>query len=72
MLLFEAKTGQHGVLVDALYSDLQSDTDLIPEINLTLKSTSKTSIFSTAYMYESYKKEQTQVSRQLMVGFNGY
>lgn len=49
------------MLVDALYSDLQSDTDLIPEINLTLKSTSKTSIFSTAYMYEPYKKEQTVV-----------
>ncbi len=61
MLLFEAKTGRHGVLVDVLYSDLQSDTDLIPEINLTLKSTSKTSVFSTAYMYELYKKEQTVV-----------
>ncbi len=58
MLLFEAKTGQHGVLVDALYSDLQSDTDLIPEINLTLKSTSKTSIFLPLICMSSIKKNR--------------
>ena len=61
MLLFEAKTGRHGVLVDVLYSDVQSTEDLISEINLTMKSISKTKIFSIAYMYELYKKEQTVV-----------
>ena len=61
MLLFEAKTGRHGVLVDVLYSDVQSNEDLIQEINLTMKSTSKTKIFSTAYMYELYKKQHTVV-----------
>ena len=62
MLLFEAKTGCHGVLLDILYSDVQSDEELIPPpINLTMKSTSKTQIFSTAYMYELYKKQHTVV-----------
>ena len=61
MLLFEAKKMKHGVLLDLLYTDVQSTEDLIPEINLTMKSTSKTTIFSTAYMYELYKRERTVV-----------
>jgi hypothetical protein len=61
MLLLEAKKQQHGVLVDFLYTDVQSTEDLIPVINLTMKSISKTTIFSTAYLYEFYKKEQTVV-----------
>jgi hypothetical protein len=61
MLLFEAKKQRHGVLVDLLYTDVQSTEDLIPAIGLTMKSISKTTILSTAYMYELYKKEQTIV-----------
>ena len=61
MLLFDAKKNRHGVLVDLLYTDTQSTEDLIPEINLTMKSISKNKIFSTAYLYELYKKQNTVV-----------
>jgi hypothetical protein len=61
MLLFEAKKQRHGVLIDLLYTDVQSTEDLIPAIGLTMKSISKTTILSTAYMYELYKKEQAIV-----------
>lgn len=57
MLLFEAKKQRHGVLLDFLYSDVQSEEDLIPEVNLTMKSTSRTTLFSAAYLYELYNKE---------------
>ncbi len=61
MLLFEAKTGRHGMLFDVLYTDVQSTEDLIPQINLTMRSTSKNKIFSTAYLYELYKKQHTVI-----------
>lgn len=61
MVMFEAKKQRHGVLVDLFYSDIQSDDELIPAINLTMKSISKNKMFSTAYLYELYKEEQTVV-----------
>jgi len=61
MLLFEAKKQRHGVLIDLLYSDVRSTEDLIPAINLTMQSISKSTIFSIAYLHELHKKEQTVV-----------
>ena len=59
MAIFTAKKQRHGILIDFLYTDVQSTEELVPEINLSMKSTSKNTIASMAYMYEVYKKEQT-------------
>lgn len=61
MAIFTAKKQRHGILVDFVYTDVQSTEELVPEINLSLKSTSKNTIASMAYMYEVYKKEQAIV-----------
>lgn len=61
MVLFEAKKQKHGLLIDILYSKVESDDELVPEINLNLKSISRSKIFTAAYSYEIYKKEQTVV-----------
>lgn len=58
MLVFEAKRQRHGVLVDALYTDVQSKTDIAPAIGLRMKSTSKNTVFSVSYEYEMYNSGQ--------------
>jgi hypothetical protein len=55
MILLDAKKGRHGFLVDALYTDVRSDFELLPDpINLRMRSISKTTILSSAYQYELY------------------
>ena len=56
MLALDMRKGRHGAFADLVYTDVQSDTELVPApINLTMKSTSKTTIFSLAYEYEIYR-----------------
>ena len=57
MLIFEAQKGRHGLFTDLLYSDVRSTAELIPAVGLTLKSTSKTTIFTLAYEYQLYAHE---------------
>lgn len=59
MTLFEAKKQGRGLFVDIFYSDVESTTDLIPAINLTLKSTSKTTMISAAYLQEFQNENGT-------------
>ena len=66
MILFDAKKGRHGVFADFLYTDVQSNEELIPLIDLTLRSASKTTIFSLAYQYEIYRQGNGVID--LMVG----
>jgi hypothetical protein len=61
MGVFEMKKGKQGGFVDILYSDLQSDTTLAPNIGLTLTSTSKSTIVSAAYEYEVYHRDSAFV-----------
>lgn len=62
MLLLDAKKGRHGFLLDALYTDVRSDTTLVPApINLDMRSISKTTIVTLAYQYEVYRQGQTVV-----------
>ena len=62
MILLDGKKGRHGFFTDLLYSDVQSDEELVPPpIGLNMKSTTKTTIFTLAYQYEIYKQEQTVV-----------
>lgn len=57
MVTFDAKKNLHGIYSDIFYSDVQSDEDFTPEVNLTAKSITKTTILSLAYEYELYRSE---------------
>lgn len=59
MMFFEAKKQRHGMLFDILYTDSESDTTLVEAISLTMKSISRNKMFSAAYEYELYNKDQT-------------
>ena len=62
MILLDARKQRHGVFADLLYSDVQSDEELVPQpIGLKMKTTSKTTIFTLAYQYELYRRDQTVV-----------
>lgn len=56
MVVFEARKGHHGVVLDALYTDVRSEEQLVPEIDLNLKSTSKNEVYSAAYLYEFHDR----------------
>jgi len=59
MLIFGAKKGRHGLMMDFIYTDLQSDGDLVKELGLKLRATSKNTLFSLAYVYELYNESGT-------------
>lgn len=62
MFILDAKKQGHGIFVDLFYSDVQSNDDLVPEpINLTLKSVTKTTIFTLTYQYEIYHQNNTVI-----------
>ena len=61
MLIFEAKHNRHGVFVDLIYTDSESDSTLVESINLTLKSISRNKIYSAAYEYEIYNQDKSVV-----------
>lgn len=61
MAMFEGKKNGKGFFVDLLYSDLQSEETLLEGINLALNSTTKTTIFSGAYLHEIYNQEQSVI-----------
>jgi hypothetical protein len=62
MLMFDAKRGRHGVFADFIYTDVRSDEELLPSpIDLTLRSISKTTLFTLAYQYELYKQDRAVV-----------
>jgi len=62
MFLLDAKKGRHGIFSDVLYSDLSSDDNLIPPpIDLNLRSTTRTMLFTLAYQYELYRQDQAVV-----------
>ena len=62
MILLDARKQRHGVFADLLYTDVQSEEELVPQpIGLNMKSTSKTTIFTLAYQYELYGQDQTVV-----------
>jgi hypothetical protein len=61
MLVFEAKQNRHGVFVDLIYTDSESDSTLVESINLTLKSISRNKIYSAAYEYEIYNHAKSVV-----------
>jgi hypothetical protein len=59
MLLFDARHGRHGLLADFIYTNVRSDEQLMPPpIGLSLRLVTKTTIFSLAYQYEIFRKDQ--------------
>ena len=66
MIMLDAKKGRHGFFTDLLYSDVRSDEEHIPEIELTMRSITKTTQFTLAYQYEIYHQDQAVVD--LLVG----
>lgn len=61
MIMLDAKKGRHGFFTDLLYSDVRSDEELIPAIELTMRSITKTTQFTLAYQYEIYRQDQAVV-----------
>ena len=62
MLILDARKGRHGFYTDLIYTDVQSEEELIPPpIGLNMKSKTKTTIFTLAYQYELYGQDQTVV-----------
>ena len=58
MFMLDAKKQGQGFTLDFLYTDVQSDTTLVPApINLNMKSTSKTTIATLAYQHELYNRD---------------
>lgn len=62
MLMLDARKRRHGFLLDFVYTDVRSDTQLLPSpIDLDLNSISKTTIATLAYQYEVYRNDETVV-----------
>jgi hypothetical protein len=58
MVIFDAKKGRHGAYLDLLYTDVESDDELVPQpINLVLRSRTKSTVFTLAYQYEIYSQD---------------
>jgi len=67
MLLLDGMKGRHGFVVDAFYSDVRSDYELLPApISLELRTITKTTILSGAYQYELFNDGQADLD--LMAG----
>jgi hypothetical protein len=61
MGILSVKKGRHAGFVDFLYSDVQSDLYYAPTLNLTLQSTSKTTLVTAGYAYEVYESDKAFV-----------
>lgn len=52
MLIFQAKKNGRGYFIDGQYTDTRSDFDLVPELGLKARNTSKNTLVSAAYVHE--------------------
>jgi hypothetical protein len=52
MLMFDARKRGHGFYLDLLYTDVRSDADPVPALDLTVNSVTKSTIFTAAYEHE--------------------
>ena len=51
MLMFEARRGRHGLFVDFIYTDVRSEDEVFPNLGISLRSVSKSTVLSGAYQY---------------------
>jgi hypothetical protein len=62
MVMLDAKRGPHGLFADFLYTDVQSEEELLPApIGLSLRSVTKTTIVSAGYQYEVFRRDRAVV-----------
>ena len=57
MLMFEARAGRHGLFVDFLYTDVRSTEEVFPNLGVSLRSVSKSTVLSGAYQYRLVEGE---------------
>ena len=57
MLMFEARRARHGLFVDFVYTDVRSEEEVFPNLGVSLKSVSKSTILSGAYQYRLVDNE---------------
>ena len=51
MVMFDSRRGNHGLYLDFIYTDVRSDEEVLPEAGVSVRSVSKSTLFSTAYEY---------------------
>lgn len=51
MLMFEARKARHGLFADFIYTDVRSREEVFPNLAISLRSTSKSTVLSGAYQY---------------------
>ncbi len=52
MTILSGKKGKHGFVLDGIYTDTQTDYDLVPALGLSVKTIAKNTVISVAYQYE--------------------
>jgi len=57
MLMFEARKARHGLFVDFIYTDVRSNEEVFPNLGISLRSVSKSTILSGAYQYRLVEGE---------------
>ena len=57
MLMFEARKGRHGLFVDFIYTDVRSKDEVFPNLGVSLRSVSKSTVLSGAYQYRLVQGE---------------
>lgn len=62
MLMFEAKKGRHGVLLDVFYSDVEQEKNSTAEASLNWKAAVKDTFVTAGYTYEIYATSQTVIN----------
>lgn len=61
MVIFQGKKDKQVFLLDFMYSDTQSDEDVVPVIDLEVRSTAKNTVASAAYLHEIHNGGGTVV-----------
>lgn len=57
MVMFDARRSRHGLYLDFIYTDVRSDEEIIPELNLSIRSVTKSTIFTAAYEHSLLDSE---------------
>ena len=57
MLVFEARKERHGLYVDLIYTDVRSTDEVFPNLGVSLRSVSKSTVLSGAYQYRLVDSE---------------
>jgi hypothetical protein len=61
MLMFEARKARHGLFVDLIYTDVRSKEEVFPDLGISLRTVSKSTILSGAYQYRLVEGEGNNI-----------